>query len=96
MKVTVVLSDAYKEAVGVKELVEELPEGSRVKDLVDRLALKYGEPFKAIANPSEEGWVSRDVIVMVNSAIVRKLSHELRDGDRVFIADLIEVSLAGG
>lgn len=96
MKVTIILSDTYKEAVGTKELVEELPEGSSIKELVDRLASKYGELFKSIANPSGEEWISRDVIVMVNSAIVRRLDHEIREGDRVLIADLIEVSLAGG
>lgn len=96
MKVTVVLGDRYREAAGSKELVEELPDGSGVRDLVDRLASKFGDLFKEIANPGEEEWVSRDVIVLVNSSIVRRLSHELRDGDRVLIADLLEISLAGG
>ncbi|MCX8204066.1 MAG: MoaD/ThiS family protein [Candidatus Nezhaarchaeota archaeon] len=96
MRVTVVLGGAYREVVGRKELVEELPEGSSAKDLVSKLASRYGGPFKAVVDPNEEEWVSRDVIVLVNSAVVRKLNHELRDKDKVLIADLIEVSLAGG
>lgn len=91
-----VLTDVYREAVGVKEVDEELPDGAKVRDLISKLAARYGEVFRAIADPNNDGWVSRDVIVMVNSTVVHKLEHELRDGDRVTIADLLEVSLSGG
>ena len=91
-----VLTEAYREAAGVKELVEELPEGATVGDLLSRLASRYGGVFKDVADPDQPGWVSRDVIVLVNSTTVHKLSHELRDGDVVTVADLLEVSLSDG
>ena len=96
MKVKVVLTDVYREAVGGREVTEELPEGSSVKDLIDKLASRYGEVFRSIADPDHEDWVSRDVIVLVNATIVHRLSHKLNDGDKVTIADLLEVSLGGG
>jgi molybdopterin converting factor small subunit len=104
LKVTVVLAGEFREAAGCREIVEELPEGSMVKDLVLKLASKYGGVFNSISplliraeirNPGHEH-VSRDVILLVNSTTVYSLNHKLRDGDRVTISDLLEASLAGG
>ena len=95
LKVTVVLAGEYGEAAGRREVVEELPEGSTVKDLVSRLASRYGGLFSSVIEPGH-GHISRNVILLVNSATVYRADRELKDGDRVTIADLLEVSLAGG
>ncbi|RLF16166.1 MAG: molybdopterin synthase sulfur carrier subunit [Thermoprotei archaeon] len=94
MKITVVLAGAFREVAGEKELIEELPEGASLKDLISALASRYDDLFEDIAGRSGE--VSRDVALIVNNAFVFKLDRKLKDGDRVIISDLIEVSLGGG
>jgi len=42
LKVGVLLTEAYREAAGVEELVEELPEGASVSVLLSKPASRYG------------------------------------------------------
>lgn len=94
MKVTVVLAGVFRESLGVGELVEELPDGSTVMDLISALASKYDGYFDQVA--TREGEVNRDYAVIVNGSFIYKLNHKLNDGDRVLLSDVIEVSLSGG
>lgn len=89
--VRVLFHATFREAVGQREISEEIDPDSTLKDLINKLARRYGEPFDGIIN-SERGEVSREVVVMVNGKSVRKTNGVLKDGDVV----MITVPFGGG
>lgn len=89
--VKVLFHATFREAVGQREISEEVDSGSTLEDLMNRLARRYGEPFDEIIT-SERGEISREVVVMVNGKSVRKTNVVLRDGDVV----MITVPFGGG
>ncbi|MFQ6081014.1 MAG: MoaD/ThiS family protein [Candidatus Bathyarchaeia archaeon] len=89
--VRVLFHATFREAVGQREMLEEIDSGSTVGDLLNKLARRYGGDFDDIIN-SERGEISREVVVMVNGKSVRKTNVVLREGDVV----MITVPFGGG
>jgi len=89
--IRVLLHATFREAVGEREISEEIDSGSPLEDLINKLARRYGGPFDDIIN-SEKGEISREVVVMVNGKSVRKTNVVLKDGDVV----MITVPFGGG
>jgi molybdopterin converting factor small subunit len=67
---------------GDGEVVEELPEGSKLLDLIRRLEAKFDGAFFEVLD-RESGSVDEEVMVLINGVAVRKVDEELRDGDSV-------------
>jgi len=89
--VRVLFHATFREAVGQREISEEIDSGSTLKDLINRLARRYGGDFDDIIS-SEREEVSREVVVMVNGKSVRKTNVVLKDEDVV----MITVPFGGG
>ncbi|RLF15736.1 MAG: molybdopterin synthase sulfur carrier subunit [Thermoprotei archaeon] len=90
MKVRVTLTAAFRERARTKQLLEELPEGSKLKDLIARLALRYGGVFNEVVDQS--GSLNPDLLLLVNGLSVSDLDYELKDGDEVMLG----LSIVGG
>lgn len=91
MRVRVVLTAMFREAAGRREVVEELPEGSKLLDLIRRLEAKFDGVFSEVLD-RESGSVDEEVMVLINGVAVRKVDGELRDGDSV----LLTIPIMGG
>jgi molybdopterin converting factor small subunit len=81
----------FREAAGRREVVEELPEGSKLLDLIRRLEAKFDGVFSEVLD-RESGSVDEEVMVLINGVAVRKVDGELRDGDSV----LLTIPIMGG
>jgi molybdopterin synthase sulfur carrier subunit len=91
LRVRVMLTAMFREAAGRKEVVEELPEGSKLLDLIRRLEAKFDGAFSEVLD-RESGSVDEEVMVLINGVAVRKVDEELRDGDSV----LLTIPIMGG
>jgi molybdopterin synthase sulfur carrier subunit len=83
--VRVLFHATFREAVGQREISEEIDSGSTIGDLINKLARRYGGDFDDIID-SERREISREAVVMVNGKSVRKTNVALKDGDVVMIA----------
>ncbi len=79
LKVKVKLTAMFKEAAGRRELIEELPEGSKLADLISRLERRFDSVFSEVLN-REAGVVDEEVLVLINGVGVRRVDVELKDG----------------
>ena len=89
--VRVLFHATFRETVGQREISEEIDSGSTLKDLINRLARRYGGVFDDTID-TEKGEISREVVVMVNGKSVRKTNVVLKDEDVV----MITVPFGGG
>ena len=91
LKVKVTLTAMFREATGQKEITEELPEGSRLLDLITRLESRFNGIFSEVVN-REAGTINEEVLVLINGIAVRKVDTELKDGDSV----MLTIPIMGG
>jgi len=91
LQVKVLLSASFRETAGKKELLEELDSGSTVRDLLEKLAKKFGKDFNDVLDPKTKE-IDLDTLVLLNGESVRKTDVKLKDGDVL----LITVPIAGG
>jgi len=89
--VKVMLHGVFKEIAGVRETTEEIASGSTIRDVLSKLAEKYGKDFNDIINP-ETGQIELETLVMVNGKSIRRPDLKLRDNDVV----MIMVPVGGG
>jgi len=89
--VRVSLHGTFREIAGVREIIEEITFGSTVRDVLSKLAKKYGKDFNNIINP-ETGQIDLETLVMVNGKSIRRADLKLRDNDVV----MITVPFGGG
>lgn len=89
LKVKVLLTAHFKDWARVKEVVEELPEGSTIEDLAFKLSSRYGGPFKEVLDRSR---FNLDFMFIVNNSIVRDVGFKLNDGDLV----VLTIPIVGG
>ncbi len=77
-----------REAVGVKSLRLEIPEGSTIQDLLTHLEAKYGPAFhKASGQALYERIITRYCVFVNRKALwlPQQLNRTLTDGDEVAI-----------
>jgi len=89
--VRVLFHGTFREVAGVRETIEEIASGSTIRDVLSRLAEKYGKDFNNIINP-ETGQIELETLVMVNGKSIRRPDLKLRDNDVV----MITVPIGGG
>ena len=89
--VRILLHGIFREIAGVRETIEEIAFGSTIKDVLSKLAEKYGKDFNNIINP-ETGQIDLETLVMVNGKSIRRADLKLRDNDVV----MITVPFGGG
>ena len=81
----------FREIAGVRETTEEITFGSTIRDVLSKLAEKYGKDFNEIINP-ETGQIDLGTLVMVNGKSIRRTDLELKDNDVV----MLTVPFGGG
>lgn len=89
--VRVLLHGTFREVAGARETIEEIASGSTIRDVLSKLAEKYGKDFNNIMNP-ETGQIDLETLVMVNGKSIRRPDLELRNNDVV----MITVPFGGG
>lgn len=83
-RVKVLLHANFREIVGKREIVKEIDSNSLLKDVLDKLAKKYGKDFKQIVD-SKKGIISLEFLVSINGRIVRDIDTKLNNGDILMI-----------
>jgi molybdopterin synthase sulfur carrier subunit len=76
-----------RDAAGKRAETLSLPEGATVMDLIHRLIVLYGDPFKGYVY-DDEGRLFDYLMFSVNEVDIRSLDGfdtVLRDGDRVLV-----------
>ena len=81
----------FREIAGARETTEEITFGSTIRDVLSKLAEKYGKDFNEIINP-ETGQIDLGALVMVNGKSIRRTDLELKDNDVV----MLTVPFGGG
>ncbi|MEM0232816.1 MAG: ubiquitin-like small modifier protein 1 [Candidatus Nezhaarchaeales archaeon] len=84
MKVKVKFFALIREVAGVKEVEEEVEDGTNVRKLLENLCEKMPERFRNLIFNGQE--VSRNLIILVNRKGIRELDGletKLKDGDEV-------------
>ena len=89
--VRVLLHGPFREIAGVRETIEEIAFESAIRDVLSKLAERYGKDFNNIINP-ETGQIDLETLVMVNGKSIRRTDLKLRDNDVV----MITVPFGGG
>jgi len=77
-----------REAVGVKSLLLEMPEGSTIQDLLVRLEAEYGPTFQKVSGQALYERVLTRYCVFVNRKALwlpQQLDRTLTDGDEAAI-----------
>ncbi|MEM1538028.1 MAG: MoaD family protein [Candidatus Nezhaarchaeales archaeon] len=90
-KVKVILTATFREAAGIKEVEEEVGEGLTVKELVERLARRFGGGFNEVIDP-KTGRVNLEVLLLLNGKPVQRADLKLGPGDVI----MFTVPIAGG
>lgn len=83
----ILLDEILRKKIAEKEIVFEIPEGSTIRDLLERAEKRYGEVFKEALRP--------EVSIMLNGQNIEFLggfNAKLTDGDRIAIMPIV----AGG
>ena len=89
--IRILFAAMFRKIAGVRETTEEIASGSTIRDVLNKLAKKYGKDFNDIINP-ETGQIDLETLVLVNGRSIRRTDLELRDNDVV----MITVPLGGG
>lgn len=89
--VKVSLAATFREIAGQREIVEDVGSGITLRDILTKLAERYGRDFKKIVD-SKTGQISLETWVMVNGKSVRRTDIELKDNDVVTIT----IPIGGG
>jgi len=89
--VRIMFAAMFREITGVREITEEIAFGFTIRDVLSKLARKYGKDFKDIINP-ETGQIDFGTLIIVNGKSIRRPDLKLRDNDFV----MITVPFGGG
>jgi MoaD family protein len=90
VRVKVIYTSIFRESSGRREEEWVLDEGSTLRDLISRLAARYGGEFRQMLRDGDI--IDPDYIIFVNDGVVRDLSHRLKDGDTI----IFTVAIGGG
>jgi len=91
VRVRVLLHANFREIVGKREIIEEINSNSMLRDILDKLAQKYGRDFKQIVDPGT-GAISLEFLVSINGRIMRDANVKLNN-DNVLI---LSIPVGGG
>ena len=92
MKVKVHYLGLVKTYVKKTQEEVELPEGSLLKDLLNKLASKFGSPFSQEVYEQTKKEVKATFMILINGILMGQLEGidtKLRDGDSVMIMPLM-------
>ncbi|TEU05235.1 MoaD family protein [Candidatus Bathyarchaeota archaeon] len=91
VRVRVLLHANFRETVGKREIIEEINSNSTLRDILDKLAQKYGRDFKQIVDPGT-GAISLEFLVSINGRIMRDANVKLNNDDVL----ILSIPVGGG
>jgi MoaD family protein len=91
IRVRVLLHANLREIVGKREVVEETNSNSTLRDILDKLAQRYGRDFKQIVDPGT-GAISLEFLVSINGRIMRDANVKLNNDDVL----ILSIPIGGG
>lgn len=91
VRVRVLLHANFREIVGKREIIEEINSNSTLRDILDKLAQRYGRDFKQIVDPGT-GAVSLEFLVSINGRIMRDANVKLNNDDVL----ILSIPVGGG
>jgi len=91
VRVRVLLHANFREIVGKREIIEEINSNSTLRDILDKLAQKYGRDFKQIVDPGT-GAISLEFLVSINGRIMRDANVKLNNDDVL----ILSIPVGGG
>ncbi|TET19911.1 MoaD family protein [Candidatus Bathyarchaeota archaeon] len=91
VRVKVLLHANFRETVGKREIIEEINSNSTLRDILDKLAQKYGRDFKQIVDPGT-GAISLEFLVSINGRIMRDANVKLNNDDVL----ILSIPVGGG
>lgn len=91
VRVRVLLHANFREIVGKREIIEEIDSNSTLRDILDKLAQRYGRDFKQIVNPGT-GAISLEFLVSINGRIMRDANVKLNNDDVL----ILSIPVGGG
>ncbi len=91
VRVRVLLHANFREIVGKREIIEEIKSNSTLRDILDKLAQRYGRDFKQIVNPGT-GAISLEFLVSINGRIMRDANVKLNNDDIL----ILSIPVGGG
>ncbi len=91
VRVRVLLHANFREIVGKREIIEEINSNSTLRDILDKLAQRYGRDFKQIVDP-ETGAISSEFLVSINGRIKRGANVKLNNNDVL----ILSIPVGGG
>jgi len=83
-RVKVLLHANFREIAGKREIVEEINLNSTLRQILDKLATKYGRDFQQIID-LRTGVISLEFLVSINGRIVRDTNVRLNNDDILMI-----------
>ena len=91
VRVRVLLHANFREIVGKREIIEEINSNSTLRDILDKLAQRYGRDFKQIVYPGT-GAISLEFLVSINGRIMRDANVKLKNDDVL----ILSIPVGGG
>jgi len=91
VRVRVLLHANFRETVGKREIIEEINSNSTLRDILDKLAQRYGRDFKQIVDPGT-GAISLEFLVSINGRIMRDANVKLNNDDVL----ILSIPVGGG
>ncbi|MCK5593581.1 MoaD family protein [Candidatus Bathyarchaeota archaeon] len=91
VRVRVLLHANFREIVGKREIIEEINSNSTLRDILDKLAQRYGRDFKQIVDPGT-GAISLEFLVSINGRIMRDANVKLNNDDVL----ILSIPVGGG
>jgi len=91
VRVRVLLHANFREIVGKREIIEEINSNSTLRDILDKLAQRYGRDFKQIVDPGT-GAISSEFLVSINGRIMRDANVKLNNDDVL----ILSIPVGGG
>jgi len=91
VRVRVLLHANFRETVGKREIIEEINSNSTLRDILDKLAQRYGRDFKQIVDPGT-GAISLEFLVSINGRIIRDANVKLNNDDVL----ILSIPVGGG
>ena len=91
VRVRVLLHANFREIVGKREIIEEINSNSTLRDILDKLAQRYGRDFKQIVDPGT-GAISLEFLVSINGRIMRDANVKLKNDDVL----ILSIPVGGG
>ncbi|UCH31518.1 MAG: MoaD family protein [Candidatus Bathyarchaeota archaeon] len=74
----------FREIVGKREILQSMPSQPTLKEVLKKLAEKYGKDFEETINKTT-GQVDVNTLVMLNGRNIRETDVKLKDNDLIII-----------